>query len=55
MEAAKRKNEEYELREAGYRQDLIRHNGEKVLEKGGVFGNGKTEAQSVDHNANLTF
>ena len=50
MEAAKRKNEEYELREAGYRQDLIRHNGEKVLEK-----NGKTEAQSVDHNANLTF
>ena len=55
LETAKRKNEEYELREIGYRQELIRRNGEKMLEKGSTFGNGKAEAVSVDHNANLTF
>lgn len=55
LEKAKIQNEEYEQRDLGYRQELIKKTGEKMFEKGGIFGNGKIEAYSVDHHTNLTF
>ena len=55
LEAYKLKNEEYEKRDLGYRQELIQRNGEKMFEKGGLFGNQKIETYSVDRFANLTF